>query len=137
MMQFVLTGFTQDGEYRVFSFDGIGPDRVRSAFTVRIDLGLSRRYGIRFQELPLLCRGVLDRGGEASPSRAMTFTERDMDQHAKDSAARAAATQKRTFPRRPSGSNQGAAWRTSQAGVANGSTPASEQRKDNGGKGGE
>jgi hypothetical protein len=134
MMQFMLSGFTQDGEFRVFSFEGVGPDRARSPFTVRINLGLSRRYGIRIQELPLLCRGVLERGGEAPASAAMTFTERDMDQYAKDSAARAAAAPKRTAPRRPSSSNLGSAWRTPGAAV-NVFTRPPEEHNDADGKG--
>jgi hypothetical protein len=57
-MQFVLTGFTQDLGCRVFAFDGIAVDRIRTAFTVRADMALIRRYGIQIQELPLLCRSV-------------------------------------------------------------------------------
>ena len=29
-MQFILTGFTQDHEFRVFAFEGIAADRVRT-----------------------------------------------------------------------------------------------------------
>ena len=60
-MQFVLTGFTQDLGFRVFAFEGIGADRIRTKFTVKAELALIRNYGIRIQELPLLCRGLLDR----------------------------------------------------------------------------
>lgn len=51
-MQFILTGFTPDTGFRVFAFQGIGTDRTRTDFTVRTDLSLIRRYGIRMQELP-------------------------------------------------------------------------------------
>ncbi len=65
-MQFVLTGFTHDKGFRVFTFDRIGEDRVRTKCTVRADLSLIRNYGIHIQELPLLCRGLLDRSDESS-----------------------------------------------------------------------
>jgi len=114
-MQFVLTGFTQDNGFRVFAFERLGEDRVRSKFTVRADLALIRRYGIRIQELPLMCRAILERREEGEENRALTFTEDEMCRHAKDSvAARDAAAQKRKPPRRPPNANLGAAWRDPQ-----------------------
>ena len=59
-MQFVLAGFTPDTGFRIFNFEGIGEDRSRIEFTVRTDLALTRKYGIQMQDLPLLCRGLLD-----------------------------------------------------------------------------
>jgi hypothetical protein len=94
-MQFILTGFTQDLGCRVFAFEGIALDRIRTAFTVRADLALIRRYGIQIQELPLLCRTLLERRDEASEAQALTFTEEEMRTcataraAAKDEAARA------------------------------------------------
>jgi len=109
-MMFTLTGFTQDAGCRVFAYEGVGEDRVRIRFTVRADLSLSRKYGIRLQELPLMCLGILERssvsdeagGGEPSlTQRAMTFTEQAMSQYADDCvAARDAAALKRTSQRR-------------------------------------
>jgi len=111
MMQFVLTGFKQEREFRVFAFEGIAADRVRIAFTVRADLDLSRRYGIRLQDLPLICREVLEHRTEDEQPHAMTFTEDDMRLHASNAAAaRALAAQKKP-PRRPTHTD-GAAWRT-------------------------
>ncbi|MBI4894103.1 MAG: hypothetical protein HY821_26025 [Acidobacteria bacterium] len=110
-MTYILNGFSQEGEYRVFSFEGIDSERVRTTFLVRIHLALSRQYGIRIQDLPLLCKGVLERSGEEPASPTTTFTEREMDEYAKVAAARVAATQ-RTGPRKPAGANLGAAWRT-------------------------
>ena len=60
-MQYILTGFTHDMGFRVFAFEGVGEDRVRTEYRVKADLALIRRYGIRVQELPLLCRAVLER----------------------------------------------------------------------------
>ncbi len=115
-MQFILTGFTQDREFRVFAFEGIAADRVRTLFTVRADLALSRTYGIRLQELPLMCRGILERREESEEQNSLTFTEDAMRLHASNTlAARALATQKKKAPRRPANENNGAAWRSFRA----------------------
>ncbi len=114
-MQYILTGFTQDMGFRVFAFEGIGDDRIRVKFTVRADLSLIRRYGIRLQELPLMCRGLLDRRTDGLDERTVIFTEDDMSMWAKNSlAARDAAAAKRKPPRRPPSENIGAAWRAPQ-----------------------
>jgi len=114
-MQFVLTGFTQDLGCRVFAFEGIAVDRARTPFTVRADLGLIRRYGIQIQELPLLCRSVLERRDEASAAQAFTFTEEEMSSWATArAAAKDEAAHRRRPPRRPSPEGLGAAWRTPQ-----------------------
>jgi hypothetical protein len=112
MMQFVLTGFKQEREFRVFAFEGIAADRVRIAFTVRADLDLSRRYGIRLQELPLICREVLEQREEGEQMHALTFTEDAMRIHASDRAARASAARSKKPPRKPNHEGDGAAWRS-------------------------
>lgn len=100
-MTYILTGFTQEMGFRVFSYEGTGADKVRMKFTVRADLSLIRLYGIRIQELPLMCLGILERRDEADTERALTFTEDDMGTHSKDClAARDAAALKRKTPRR-------------------------------------
>jgi hypothetical protein len=102
-MQFILTGFTQDKGFRVFAFEGIALDRIRTAFTVRADLALIRIYGIKVQELPLLCRSLLERSEDGKETHTMTFTEEEMRLHANTcAAARDAAAQKRKPPRQPS-----------------------------------
>lgn len=110
-MQFILTGFTQENGFRVFAFEGSGDDRVRIRFTVRADLALIRRYGIRLQELALMCRGILERRNEADDLRTLTFTEEQMCLYAKNCSAARDAAQKRKPPRRPQGENTGAGWR--------------------------
>jgi hypothetical protein len=111
-MQFMLTGFTQDTGFRVFSFEGVTTDRVRSSFTVKADLALTRRYGIQMQDLPLLCRSLLERRDENTGSSVFIFSEDEMRTYASERAAlREAAAHKRKPPRRPSGENLGAAWR--------------------------
>src|SRR5260370_18837794 len=100
-MQFILTGFTQDTNVRVFAFAGIAGDRTRSTYTVRTDLALIRRYGIRVQELPLLCRGLLERHDEGGQERTLTFTEEEMRRHASCAAERDAAHRRKSTRKPP------------------------------------
>ncbi len=100
-MQFILTGFRQDARYRVFEFEGIAADRSRSAFAVRADLGLIRQFGIRVQELPLICRSLLDQMGDAPGRHAITFTAERMQQHAQRCAGAIADAQARRSRRAP------------------------------------
>src|SRR5579864_3250896 len=74
-MQYILTGFTHDVGFRVFAFEGIGEDRMRTIFSVRADLALVKKYGIRMQELPLLCRAILEQRDGTDTTRAFTYTE--------------------------------------------------------------
>jgi hypothetical protein len=116
VMQFTLTGFTHDSGFRVFAFERIGLDRRPAEYTVRADLDLIRRYGIRVQDLPLLCRSLLERRDETKKMNALTFSEKEMRIHADDRAAlRDAAAKKKKPPRRSPGSNTGAGWRVAQA----------------------
>jgi len=111
-MQFMLTGFTQDMAFRVFAFERMGSDRIRTKMVVRADLALIRRYGIQMQELPLLCRNLLERNENEAETHTLTFSENDMSLHAKDRAsAKEAAASKRKQPRRTPSENVGAAWR--------------------------
>jgi hypothetical protein len=110
-MQFILIGFTQDLGFRVFTFEGMGKDQLRTEFLVKADLALTRRYDIPLQELPLMCRGLLERRNEGEEKRTLTFTEDEMCLYARQRAAeREAAAQKRKA-RRPPSMNIGAAWR--------------------------
>jgi len=112
-MRFILTGFTPQTDFRVFAFQGIREDNSRTEFTVRTDLSLIRKYGIRVQELPLLCRGLLERRPETEQAQNLTFSEEDMRLYQKDCVAtQAAAAQKRKPPRKPPAEN-GSGWRTS------------------------
>lgn len=109
--RFVFTGFRQVSEFRVFAFEGVTGDLTRTAFTVRADLALTRRYGIHLQELPLLCKALLEQSLEGGSKREFTYTEADMGQYAKSEAERKVAGQKRHVPRRPPPQNLGTAWR--------------------------
>ena len=100
-MQNTLVGFTNDNGNRVFSFDRRGDDRARTRCTVTADLVLARTYGIQLQELPLLCRGLLDRCEDGSQIQSLTFDEREMRACADErSAARElAASRKKRWKR--------------------------------------
>ena len=115
-MQFILTGFKQDTVFRVFAFERTAVDRIKVEYTVRADLALTRRYGIQMQDLPLLCRGMLERLGEQNEERSITFTEEEMRLYAKTCTdARNAAILKRKAIRRPPANNQtGIGWRATQ-----------------------
>lgn len=112
-MNFTLTGFTQDEGSRVFAFQGIAADRTKLEYTVRADLDLIRRYGIRLQELPLLCRGLLDRLEDGGEARTVTFTEAGMRRHAEQCAAERNAL-KRKSPRRNPPEPAATPWRRPQ-----------------------
>ena len=106
-MQYVLTGFKQDLGFRVFGFEKIGQHFERTAYTVRADLALTRKYAIRMQELPLLCRLLLERCDQSDGNRSFTLTEEEMSIHAKSSVvARPAHPFRRKFP--PGGATGGA-----------------------------
>jgi len=102
-MQYVLTGFTNDMGFRVFAFDVVGDDRVRTEYQVRADLTLVRKHGIKLQELPLLCRDVLEERILGSHRQhTFTYTEAEMCIHAD---ARTVAAEKLKAARKPWNSN--------------------------------
>ena len=102
-MQYVLTGFTNDMDFRVFAFDVVGDQQVRTAYWIRADLRLVRKYGIKLQELPLLCRGVLEeRIFVSKVEGTFTYTEAELCTHAD---ARALAAEKLKAARKPANSH--------------------------------
>ena len=111
--QFVLMGFGEAPGFRVFNFEAIAEDRSRTEYSVKADPVLARQYGIRLQELPLLCRSLLEIRSEGGVKRAFTYTEDDMRQWATIEAARVEALQRRKPPKRPVSDQVGNAWRAS------------------------
>lgn len=108
-MEFVLVGFKQSDAIRRFSFNAVEKDGSRRQVTIGADLGLIRRYGIPLQELPLLCRRLLE--NRATVETTM-FAESDMIEHVKERAAEAQASmEKRRAHRRPVSDRIGQAWR--------------------------
>jgi hypothetical protein len=111
-MQFVLMGFDQEeAGVRRYVFQGV-TGGTRTDFSVGVELALVHTYGIRIQDLPVLCRGLLERQAEGGDTRRWTFGENEMRVYADSRAtARAEAAQKKRPPRRPAMENVGAAWR--------------------------
>src|SRR6516165_2081401 len=72
-MRFILKGFTQEMGFRVFEFEKVDEDQTRTAYTISADLALTRRYDIRIQDLPLLCRLSLERHEASDDTRSFIF----------------------------------------------------------------
>jgi hypothetical protein len=99
-MEYQFTGFSHQGEMREFAFDAVAPDRSKTHFKVIANLELSRKYHIAVQELPLLCRRLLEASWQGEGSRTFTFTEADMQKlSATRDAARGQETHKRAIRR--------------------------------------
>ena len=112
-MEFVLTGFRQNRNVRHYSFQAISDDRTRKDVTVGADLSLMLKHRIPLQELPLLCRRLLQGKSAAPPSEDLMFTEQDMLEYAADraTAAQASAQKRRAHPV-PTPNRTGQAWRS-------------------------
>jgi hypothetical protein len=109
-VEYIFAGFRQDANVRQFVFHTI-ISKTKTEFTVGADMVLIQRYQIALQELPLLCRQVLETHPNRESERAFMFTEEHMRAYAKNrAAARELAAQKRRF-RPPTSPNVGAAWR--------------------------
>jgi len=97
---YVLAGFTHRVGFRVFQFDCVENGRARTRHTVEADLSLVRKYGIHVQDLPLLCRRLLDRGTDGDLAPALTFSETEMiacaEESARDHARRGKPWKRRT-----------------------------------------
>jgi len=109
-LEFILLGFSQQGNMRRFFFErtGSAAGTVREQFIVDADMAVARRYKIAMQELPLLCRRLLDQT-DATVSRTLIFSEVDMRNHAGSLAAEleARALKKKPFRRHsPPGAEQ-------------------------------
>jgi len=115
-VQFLLTGFIQDKDDRVFSFDGVNVDRTKTPVQVRIDTRLARRYGIRTQELPLLCRCLLDRRAEGEHHAVIVFGEEEMSRYRAEIALRTAEAKIRRPPRKPSPTAARSPWHAPRIG---------------------
>jgi hypothetical protein len=96
-MRYILTGFSHHEGFRIFTFEGIASDRAQAVFTVKVDLSLLRQHGIPLQDLPLLCRGVLERRPGDDECRAYTYTESEMSLRAEASAV--PSSRRRKVPR--------------------------------------
>ena len=102
-MQFVLTGFSHNAGLRVFGFEGVAADQTRTKFSVSADIALSRRHGIRVQELPLLCLRFLEQHDTGNEKRDLTLAKEDMCVYANNCAAQRESAQRKRSPRHPPG----------------------------------
>jgi hypothetical protein len=129
-MEFVFTGFRQESDIRSYTFQIIAADRTRTKVTVGADLSLIRKHRIPLQELPLLCRRLLENhtGGRKSTATLM-FTEKDMLGYVSERvAAEHVAEMKRRAHRTPVSSRAGQAWRTAgKAGLLNNAATAGKK----------
>lgn len=108
--QFLLTGFTQDAAIRIYAFDG-RIDAQRTPYTVEVDLALIPGYGIQIQELPLLCRELLQ--AQLDGMCAVVFTEQAMRSHAaKLAVAREQAEEKKKQRKQLASGDADTAWRS-------------------------
>lgn len=111
-MEFTLTGFRQDRDIRHYRFECTDSHRSRREFTVDADVTLLRKYGIALQELPLLCRHLLEKDAPGSSATVLTFSESLMREHADHcQAVKRAAQDKRKGYRRPPANKPGQGWR--------------------------
>jgi hypothetical protein len=99
-VEFVLAGFSHEQNIRTFAFTAIAADRTQRLITVGADLDLIRKHRIPLQELPLLCRRLLEGSFETLTTGALMFTEQDMIgyAHNRSALADAAAQKRRAHP---------------------------------------
>lgn len=110
-LEFLLTGFTQIDGIRIYAYER-RVDTGRSNYTVEVDLALIPGYGIRIQDLPLLCRELLQQRVQPDEISAFVFTEQQMRSHAEKVAiAREDAEHRKKQPKHVVSANTGAGWR--------------------------
>jgi hypothetical protein len=112
-MNVIMKGFRQDNGLRSYDFEVVGVDRSRREITVGADLALLRKYAISMQELPLICRLLLEGEpqSEAPEKLAFTFTEALMREHANKRIALTEARKRKAPHKRPHSEQLGQAWR--------------------------
>jgi hypothetical protein len=103
--QFFLTGFSQAAGIRTYAFQG-RIDATRSDYTVEVDLALIPGFGIRIQDLPLLCRELLQQRTQPDEISALVLTEQRMRSHAEKLAiARQEAEHRKKQPKHLANAN--------------------------------
>jgi hypothetical protein len=109
---FTMVGFKQEGSIRHFNFERLNDDRTKSDFTVDADTSLTRKYGITLQDLPLLCRRVLEETVSPTPAAVLTFGEDRMQAHANQREANQRRTEElRQARKKPHHENVGDGFR--------------------------
>jgi hypothetical protein len=77
-MSFILLGFSQEDNVRHFAFERVGADGTRGKFKVNADLRIVREFKIKVQELPLICRRMLESQPVEIEAQDLTLTEANM-----------------------------------------------------------
>ena len=114
-MEFTMTGFSEEAGVRRYNFRGTSVNRTYQEFAVHTDVALARKYGIGLQELPLLCRRLLEKDPERLDVHIIVFSEELMREHSDQVAAAERATQeRRKAHRRPNPARLGEHWRGQQ-----------------------
>lgn len=98
---FILTGFHQAQGIRYYVYQSQRDDGSLGEFTVDADVRLLQKHGIALQELPLLCRHLLEKLDSDTSLRAVTFTEDLMKEQSDLRAAlkQVAESRKKTYRR--------------------------------------
>jgi hypothetical protein len=108
---FILAGFTQTAAIRTYEFERMLEGK-RIYCTVEVNLALIPGYGIRIQDLPQLCRDLLQQRAESDGTRVLVFTEQEMRGHAeRRAAARDEAESRKKTPRRLANTDPNTGWR--------------------------
>jgi hypothetical protein len=111
-MEFTMTGFSEESGIRRFKFKGSLANRTFQEFAVDTDVAMARKYGIGLQELPLLCRRLLEKGAENPEVHTIVFSEDLMRAHSDECVAtQRAAQERRKAHKRPNPSRLGEHWR--------------------------
>ena len=109
--QFFLTGFSQAAGIRTYAFQS-RVDATRTDYTVEVDLALIPGFGIRIQDLPLLCRELLQQQAQADERNAVVLTEQRMRSHAEKLAvAREEAEHRKKQPKNLAKADTETDWR--------------------------
>lgn len=108
---YVLIAFQQRENIRHFRFKGTSEDKQRLEFIVGVDLALTRTYGIAAQELPLLCRRLLEEKPVLEQSRRSMFSEARMADYARrrDEERQQGEQRRRAYVRPPTQASRGRA----------------------------
>lgn len=77
-MDFIFKGFHDTDAIRQFVFECVKSDRSKQEVVVEADIGLARKYNILIQDLPLLCRGILEANQASGFPSLLTVSERQM-----------------------------------------------------------
>jgi hypothetical protein len=89
-MKFTMVGFRDLESVRTFTFEFMRTDRTRGNVIVDANLSAARRHRIMLQELPLLCRRLLDKlDTDEVPPTHVSFSESNMVEHAAAISAQA------------------------------------------------